>query len=175
MKDTLPQRGVHVSCFVTGNACFTSHTCRNRFSRKSRERPLKRALNTALHLTHVRERKLAVPPFRLFRPPPLLSVSMAYRSPRTDLRRGVSQKKLAPEAYRALGGVARNSVASRAIVGHCGAIASPPPESYFFLVVGRLIFIHHQCWEVLPFCRFQHQRCIKSRVLRAQDFLHCRR
>ena len=21
---------------------------------------------------------------------------------------------------------------------------------------GRRIFIHHQCWEVLPFCRFQH-------------------
>ena len=35
--------------------------------RKYRERPLKRAPNTALRLTHVRERKLAVPPFRLFR------------------------------------------------------------------------------------------------------------
>ena len=35
---------------------------------------------------------------------------------------------------------------------------------------GRLIFIHHQCWEVLPFCRFQRQRCIKIRVLRAQNF-----
>ena len=35
---------------------------------------------------------------------------------------------------------------------------------------GRLVFIHHQCWEVLPFCRFQRQRCIKIRVLRAQDF-----
>ena len=32
------------------------------------------------------------------------------------------------------------------------------------------MFIHHQCWEVLPFCRFQRQRCIKIRVLRAQDF-----
>ena len=35
---------------------------------------------------------------------------------------------------------------------------------------GRLIFIHHQCWEVLPFCRFQRQWCIKNRVPRAQDF-----
>ena len=35
---------------------------------------------------------------------------------------------------------------------------------------GRLIFIHHQCLEVLPFCRFQRQQCIKIRVLRAQDF-----
>ena len=35
---------------------------------------------------------------------------------------------------------------------------------------GRLIFIHLQCWEVLPFCCFQRQRCIKVRVLRAQDF-----
>ena len=36
--------------------------------------------------------------------------------------------------------------------------------------IGRLIFIHLQCWEVLPFSRFQRQRCIKIRVLRAQDF-----
>ena len=35
---------------------------------------------------------------------------------------------------------------------------------------GRLIFIHLQCWEALPFCLFQRQRCIKIRVLRAQDF-----
>ena len=32
--------------------------------------------------------------------------------------KGVSQKKLASEAYRAIGGVARNSIANRAIVGH---------------------------------------------------------
>ena len=31
--------------------------------------------------------------------------------------KGVSQKKLASEAYRAIGGVARNSIAKRAIVG----------------------------------------------------------
>ena len=37
---------------------------------------------------------------------------------KTDPTRGVSQKKLASEAYRAVGGVARNSIASRAIVGH---------------------------------------------------------
>ena len=37
---------------------------------------------------------------------------------KTDLTRGVSQKKLASEAYRATGGVARNSIANRAIVGH---------------------------------------------------------
>ena len=36
--------------------------------------------------------------------------------------------------------------------------------------IGRLILIHLQCWEVLPFCSFQRQRCIKIRVLRAQDF-----
>ena len=32
--------------------------------------------------------------------------------------KGVSQKKLASEAYRVIGGVARNSIANRAIVGH---------------------------------------------------------
>ena len=31
---------------------------------------------------------------------------------------GASQKKLASEAYRAIGGVARNSIANRATVGH---------------------------------------------------------
>ena len=50
--------------------------------------------------------------------PQLLSVKMAYRSPKTDLTRGISQKKLASEAYRAVGGVARNSIANRAKVGH---------------------------------------------------------
>ena len=29
--------------------------------------------------------------------------------------------------------------------------------------------MHLQCWEVLPFLTFQRQRCIKFRVLRAQD------
>ena len=45
---------------------------------------------------------------------PLLSLKIAYRSPKTGLTRGVSQKKLASEAYRAIGGVARNSIANRA-------------------------------------------------------------
>ena len=44
---------------------------------------------------------------------------------------------------------------------------SPLALGYFY---GTLIFIHLQCWEVLRFCRFQRQRCIKIRVLRAQDF-----
>ena len=37
---------------------------------------------------------------------------------KTDLTRRASQEKLASEAYRAIGGVARNSIANRAIVGH---------------------------------------------------------
>ena len=32
--------------------------------------------------------------------------------------KGASQKKIASEAYRAIGGIARNSIANRAIVGH---------------------------------------------------------
>ena len=31
-------------------------------------------------------------------------------------------------------------------------------------------FIHHQCWEVLPFCRFQRQRCIKILCPKDPDF-----
>ena len=33
-------------------------------------------------------------------------------------KEGIAEKKLASEAYRALGGVARTSAANRAIVGH---------------------------------------------------------
>ena len=36
--------------------------------------------------------------------PPLLSVKLAYRNPKTALGGGVSQKKLAPEAYRVIAG-----------------------------------------------------------------------
>ena len=35
---------------------------------------------------------------------------------------------------------------------------------------GRLIFIHHQCWEVLPICHFQRQRCIKILCPKDPDF-----
>ena len=49
---------------------------------------------------------------------PTSSLKMAYRNPKTGLTRGVSQEKLASEAYRAIGGVAGNSIANRAIVGH---------------------------------------------------------
>ena len=46
------------------------------------------------------------------------SLSLSLSCPKTGLGRRVSQKKLASEAYRALGGVARNSIANRTIVGH---------------------------------------------------------
>ena len=29
------------------------------------------------------------------------------------------------------------------------------------VIVGSLIFIHHRCWEVLPFLTIQRQWCIK--------------
>ena len=35
---------------------------------------------------------------------------------------------------------------------------------------GRPIFIHLRRWEVLPFLTIQRQRCVKFRILRAQDF-----
>ena len=50
--------------------------------------------------------------------PQLLSIETAYRSPKTGLGGRVSQKRLASEAYRVLGGIACNSIANRAIVGH---------------------------------------------------------
>ena len=39
----------------------------------------------------------------------------------------------------------------------------------FFAACGRLLFIHLQCWEVLPFLTIQGQRRIKFRVLGVQD------
>ena len=44
------------------------------------------------------------------------------------------------------------------------------PEEENPFIFGRLIFIHLQCWEVLPFLTIQLQRCIKFMVLRAQEF-----
>ena len=41
---------------------------------------------------------------------------------------------------------------------------------YGTLQIGRLIFIHLQCWEVLPFCRFQRQWCIKILCPKDPDF-----
>ena len=54
----------------------------------------------------------------------------------------------------------------RAVQGLVVGQGSLSPQAW----TGRLIFIHLHCWEVLPFCIFRRQRCIKIRVLRAQDF-----
>ena len=62
--------------------------------------------------------------------PPLLSVKVAYHCPKTGLTRGASQKKLASEAYRAIGGVARNSIANRAAV-MIGRLAVPKHCKYW--------------------------------------------
>ena len=48
----------------------------------------------------------------------------------------------------------------------CDLRIASPTRPFF----GRLIFIHLQCWEVLPFCRFQHQRCIKFMCPKDPDF-----
>ena len=50
--------------------------------------------------------------------PPLLSFKSGLSQSKDRPNKGVSQKKLASEAYRTIGGVARNSIANRAIVGH---------------------------------------------------------
>ena len=54
---------------------------------------------------------------------------MADRNPKTGLTTGVSQKKLASEAYRAIGGVARNAIANHAIVGHKDHLSHAPAET----------------------------------------------
>ena len=47
---------------------------------------------------------------------------------------------------------------------------SPGCEVRWRTCIGRLIFIHLQRWEVLPFCRFQRQRCIKILCPKDPDF-----
>ena len=44
---------------------------------------------------------------------------------------------------------------------HSSAILDRKEIAHPGALNGRLIFIHLQCWEVLPFCRSQRQRCIK--------------
>ena len=57
-----------------------------------------------------------------------------------------------------------------ALFGPIGAFRAKPPFAKApFKFSARLIFIHLQCWEVLPFLTIQRQRCIKFWVLRAQD------
>ena len=51
------------------------------------------------------------------RPPPL-PLKMAYCNPKTGFGRGASQKKLASQAYPAIGCVACNGIANHAIVEH---------------------------------------------------------
>ena len=43
-------------------------------------------------------------------------------------------------------------------------------EQFICSSCGRLIFIHLQCWDVLPFCRFQRQWCIKILCPKDPDF-----
>ena len=70
--------------------------------------------------------------------PSLLSLKVAYRNPKTGLARGYRRKKqLASEAYRAIGGIAPNSIANRAIL-YSGTlsfssvrVALPPKEAKF--------------------------------------------
>ena len=72
-------------------------------------------------------------------------------------REGASQKKLASETYRAKGGVARNSIANHAIVGHWGGgpqaseYASPPPSPEACLMGrhgGRGWFPKEWFWQI---------------------------
>ena len=58
--------------------------------------------------------------------PPLLPVKMAYRSPKTDLTRGVSQKKLASEAHR-LSGLPNANAKSQRFNYATSQIATLPP------------------------------------------------
>ena len=54
--------------------------------------------------------------YRCYTPTTVRASGLSQSNDRPN--KGVSQKRLASEAYRAIGGLARNSIANRAIVGH---------------------------------------------------------
>ena len=76
--------------------------------------PPYRETGVAIRLSHCVSCGIA--DYRCYTPTSFLKNGVSQS--KTGLTRGVSQKKLASEAYRAIGGVARSSVANRAIVGH---------------------------------------------------------
>ena len=77
--------------------------------------PLYREAGVAMPLSHCASCGIA--DYRCYTPTSF-HVKIAYGRPKTDLTSGVSQRKLASGAYRAIGGVTRNSLANHAIVGH---------------------------------------------------------
>ena len=64
--------------------------------------PPNRETGVAIPLSHCVSWDIA--DYRCYTPRTSFRLKMAYRSPKTSLTRGVSQKKLASEAYRAIGG-----------------------------------------------------------------------
>ena len=97
--------------------------------------PKRKCLVTRPKYPPYRETGVAIPLFpvvsqTIAATPRLLSLQVAYRSPKTGLTRGVSQKTLASEAYRAIGAIARNSIANRAIVGHQEKVPFGPRSNF---------------------------------------------
>ena len=95
------------------------------------KRPIKRSMSLVtrpIHPLPYRETGVAIPlshcvfcgiaDYRCYSPTSFHEDALSQSKDR--LWRGVSQKKLVFEAYRARWGVARNSIANRAIVGHQG-------------------------------------------------------
>ena len=82
--------------------------------------PPYRETGVAIPLSHCVSCRIA--DYRCYTPTPVRKSGLSQSNDRPN--EGVSQKKLASDAYRAIGGVARNSIANRAIVGHQG-----PPEN----------------------------------------------
>ena len=76
--------------------------------------PPYRETSVAIPLSHCVSCGIA--DYRCYTPPAFQKIGVSQSKDRPN--KGVSQKKLASEAYRATGGVARDSIANHAIVGH---------------------------------------------------------
>ena len=76
--------------------------------------PPYRETGVAIPLSHCDSYGIA--DYRCYTPTSFLKNGLSQSNDKPN--KGVSQKKLASEAYRAIGGVARNSITYRAIVGH---------------------------------------------------------
>ena len=58
--------------------------------------------------------------------------------------------------------------ASAQYLHYCACVQNSHSE--LSALLGGLIFIHLQCWEVLPFLTIQRQRCIKFLFLKDPEF-----
>ena len=112
-------------------------------------------------------RGLRVGPSKIFTPYRTFRGTFGESSESVRLQRERVDHWRAPRNFRGSPGIELPGLCQSAIGNN---ISLQSTATILGQLLGRLIFIHHQCWEVLPFCRFQRQRCIKILCPKDPDF-----